>query len=110
MLNVESAGLSPKQFFRLCRDNPDLRIELTAQKEIIMLRLRWEALTPQQTASPCFSQVSDESCAEHVAAGFMPAFKFPKKACLFLERGHKARGYVQRGRWFVIVKPVRNAG
>jgi hypothetical protein len=34
MLNVESVGLSPEQFFRLCRDNPEMRIELTAQKEI----------------------------------------------------------------------------
>jgi Uma2 family endonuclease len=29
MLNVESVGLSPEQFFRLCSDNPDLRLELT---------------------------------------------------------------------------------
>jgi Uma2 family endonuclease len=103
MLNVESVGLSPEQFFRLCCDNPYLRLELTAQKELIvmsptnpktgmlnaeitfqlvnwakrdgrgvafdsnagftlpngakrapdgswMLRTRWEALTPEQTA------------------------------------------------------------
>ena len=37
MLNVESVGLSPEQFFQLCRDNPDLRIELTAQKEIVIM-------------------------------------------------------------------------
>src|SRR3954447_17601317 len=37
VLNVESVGLSPKQFFRLCGDNPDLRLELTAQKEIIVM-------------------------------------------------------------------------
>jgi Uma2 family endonuclease len=37
MLNVESVGLSPEQFFRLCRDNPELRLELTAQKEIIIM-------------------------------------------------------------------------
>jgi len=37
MLNVESVGLSPEQFFRLCRDNPEMRIELTAQKEIIIM-------------------------------------------------------------------------
>jgi len=37
MLNVESVGLTPEQFFQFCRDNPDMRIELTAQKEIIIM-------------------------------------------------------------------------
>jgi Uma2 family endonuclease len=37
MLNVESVGLSPEQFFRLCRDNPELRLELTARKEIVIM-------------------------------------------------------------------------
>jgi Uma2 family endonuclease len=37
ILNVESLGLSPEQFFRLCGDNPGLRLELTDQKEIIVI-------------------------------------------------------------------------
>jgi Uma2 family endonuclease len=37
IINVESVGLSPEQFFRLCGDNPELRLELTAQKEIIVM-------------------------------------------------------------------------
>jgi Uma2 family endonuclease len=37
VLNVESVGLSQDQFFRLCGDNPELRLELTAQKEIIVM-------------------------------------------------------------------------
>lgn len=37
VINVESVGLSPEQFFRLCGDNPELRLELTAQKEIIVM-------------------------------------------------------------------------
>jgi Uma2 family endonuclease len=37
VLNVESVGLSPEQFFRLCGDNPELRLELTARKEIIVM-------------------------------------------------------------------------
>src|SRR5438034_6721528 len=37
VLNTESVGLSPEQFFRLCRDNPELRLELTARKEIIIM-------------------------------------------------------------------------
>ena len=36
VLDVESVGLSPEQFFRLCSDNPELCLELTAQKEIIV--------------------------------------------------------------------------
>jgi Uma2 family endonuclease len=37
VLNVESVGLSQDQFFRLCGDNPQLRLELTAQKELIVM-------------------------------------------------------------------------
>jgi Uma2 family endonuclease len=37
MLSVETVGLSPEQFFRLCGDNPELRLELTAQKELIVM-------------------------------------------------------------------------
>jgi Uma2 family endonuclease len=37
MINVESVGLSPEQFFQLCRDNPDRRIEMTAQKELVIM-------------------------------------------------------------------------
>ena len=31
VLNAESVGLSPEQFFRLCRDNPELRLEVAAR-------------------------------------------------------------------------------
>ena len=37
VLNAERVGLTPEQFFRLCGDNPEFRIELTAQKEIIIM-------------------------------------------------------------------------
>jgi Uma2 family endonuclease len=37
VLNVRSAGLTDDQFFRLCSDNRDLRIEMTAQKELIIM-------------------------------------------------------------------------
>jgi hypothetical protein len=36
ILNVEGAGLSQDQFFRLCADNPELHLELTAQKESVL--------------------------------------------------------------------------
>ena len=37
ILNVENVGLTPEQFDRLCRDNRDLRLELTARKEIVIM-------------------------------------------------------------------------
>jgi len=37
ILNVASLGLSPEQFLRLCGENRDLRLELTAQKELIIM-------------------------------------------------------------------------
>jgi Uma2 family endonuclease len=36
-LNVKSVGLTNEQFYLLCRDNPDLRFELTAQKGLIIM-------------------------------------------------------------------------
>lgn len=37
LLNVESVGLTDDQFLRLCGDNPELRLELTAQKELVIM-------------------------------------------------------------------------
>jgi len=37
VINAESVGLTPEQFFRLCSDNPDLQLELTARKEIVIM-------------------------------------------------------------------------
>lgn len=39
VLNVEKVGLTDEQFFQLCSDNRDLRMELTAQKELIIMPL-----------------------------------------------------------------------
>src|SRR5438093_2602974 len=37
VLNVENVGLTEEQFFQLCSDNDILRMELTAQKELIIM-------------------------------------------------------------------------
>ena len=37
VLNVEKVGLTEEQFFQLCSDNSDLFMELTAQKELIIM-------------------------------------------------------------------------
>lgn len=36
-LNVQSIKLTGEQFARLCQENPDLRIELTAQQELVIM-------------------------------------------------------------------------
>jgi hypothetical protein len=37
VLNVRSLGLTDDQFFRLCSDNRDLRIEMSARGELIIM-------------------------------------------------------------------------
>jgi Uma2 family endonuclease len=37
ILSLRTVGLSDEQFYRLCRENPDLQFELTADKELIIM-------------------------------------------------------------------------
>jgi Uma2 family endonuclease len=37
VLNFENVGITEEQFFQLCCENRDLRMELTAQKELIIM-------------------------------------------------------------------------
>jgi len=39
VLNVETVGLSDEQFFKLFRDNRELHLELTVQKELLIMTL-----------------------------------------------------------------------
>lgn len=36
-LNIESVNLTDDQFLQLCRDNPDFRLEISAEKELIIM-------------------------------------------------------------------------
>ena len=36
-LNVQAIRLTAEQFARLCQENPDLRLELTAQQELVIM-------------------------------------------------------------------------
>ncbi len=36
-LKIQSLDLTDDQFYRLCRDNPDYRFEISAQKELIIM-------------------------------------------------------------------------
>jgi Uma2 family endonuclease len=37
VLNVKNIGITEEKFYQLCRDNSDLSMELTAQKELIIM-------------------------------------------------------------------------
>jgi Uma2 family endonuclease len=37
LLNIQSVHLTDEQFYQLCQDNPDLRFELTAQRELVIM-------------------------------------------------------------------------
>src|SRR5713101_4171379 len=39
-LNVRAAQLTAEQFTRLCQENPDFRLELTAQQELVIMAPR----------------------------------------------------------------------
>jgi Uma2 family endonuclease len=39
VLNVEKVGLTDEQFVGLCSDNRELHLELTAQKELVIMTL-----------------------------------------------------------------------
>jgi Uma2 family endonuclease len=36
-LDVKSVGLTDEQFYQLCADNPELRLELTANRELVIM-------------------------------------------------------------------------
>jgi len=36
-LDVKSVGLTDEQFYQLCADNPELRLELTADRELVIM-------------------------------------------------------------------------
>jgi len=36
-LDMKSAGLTDEQFYLLCADNPELRLELTANRELVIM-------------------------------------------------------------------------
>jgi len=36
-LNIQAAHLSDEQFLRLCQENPDLRIEMNARGELVIM-------------------------------------------------------------------------
>jgi Uma2 family endonuclease len=36
-LNVRATQLTDEQFAQLCRENPELRLKLTAQKELVIM-------------------------------------------------------------------------
>ena len=70
VLSLRSVGLTDDQFFRLCSDNRDLRIEMTAQKELIIIKVVAEYLSDPVEA--VFIAVSGLVSHKHPKPGDQP--------------------------------------
>jgi Uma2 family endonuclease len=75
LLSVASVGLTDEQFLRLCSDNSDLRIELTAQKVLVIMspagsKTGWRnARLTQRLAN--WTEQDDTGLAFDSSAGFI---------------------------------------
>ncbi len=63
ILNVENVGLTSDQFLQLCSDNRDLRFELTAQKELVIMPLPGANTSRRNRSSQPNSQSGQEKMA-----------------------------------------------
>lgn len=93
-LSLRTVGLSDKQFYRLCRENPDLQFELTADKELIIM-----SLTGSKTGWRCGrinQRLADwaEEDGTGLAFGAATGFTLPNGA----KRSPDA-SWVRRERW-----------
>ena len=87
VMNVESVGLSPEQFFRLCGDNPELRLELTARKEIIV-----ELWSPSDSLNELEFKL-DEYVANGAKLGFLI---YPPQQQVFVYRPNQTPQCLQQ--------------
>jgi len=63
-LNVRETGLTEEQFFRLCQENDELRFELTAQKELVIMPLESENTT-ESAGTICHAQLFHDARSPH---------------------------------------------
>ncbi len=93
-LSVRSTELTDGQFYRLCQDNPDLRLELTAHRELVIMaptgsKTGWRNSRLNQRLA---------NWAEREGTGL----SFDSSAGFTLPGGAKRApdaAWVQRGRW-----------
>ena len=71
VIHAESVGLTPEQFFRLCSDNPDFRLELTAQKEIVIMSP--SGLESDWKSGEAFGQLREWAKRDRTGMAFGPS-------------------------------------
>src|SRR6266699_3123291 len=104
ILNVESVGLTSEQFVRLCRDNPDLRLELTAQKEIVIMPPNWTKTGMQNAEISSQLWVWAKADGTGITGDSSTGFTLPNGAV----RSPDA-SWIRRDRWDALTKDQQNS-
>ena len=104
ILNVESVGLTSEQFVRLCRDNPDLRLELTAQKEIVIMPPNWTKTGMQNAEISAQLWVWAKADGTGITGDSSTGFTLPNGAV----RSPDA-SWIRRDRWDALTKDQQNS-
>ncbi len=94
VMNFENVGLSDEQFLRLCRDNRELRLELTARKELIIMA----PATPKTSSRNNLISHRLTTWAEKDGSGIV----FESSAIFTLPNGAKRSpdaSWMRRDRW-----------
>lgn len=104
VLNVEKVGLTPEQFFQLCSDNPELLLELTAQKELVIMTLPG-GMTGRRNTQICYF-LEDWAKRNGTGPSFVPLtlFVLPNGAM----RAPDA-SWIRRERWDALTDEQRES-
>src|SRR5262249_34939779 len=104
ILNMESVGLTNDQFVQLCRDNPDLRLEFTAQKEIVIMPPNWTKTGMQNAEISSQLWVWAKADGMGVVGDSSTGFTLPSGAV----RSPDA-SWVRRERWDALTEAQQNS-
>jgi Uma2 family endonuclease len=104
ILNVESVGLTSDQFVRLCRDNPDLRLELTARKEILIMPPNWTKTGIQNAEISLQLGIWAKADGTGIIGDSSTGFTLPNGAV----RSPDA-SWIRRERWDALTKDQQNS-
>jgi len=88
VLSLESVGLTGDQFFRLCSDNRDLRLELTARKELIIMPLPGPETSRRNAIITTELSIWGEKRRDRDRLGLrLPVYPAPPRTLGRIERG-----------------------
>lgn len=103
-LNFQSVELTDDEFYRLCRDNPELRLELTAQRELVIMaptgsKTGWRNSKLNQRLANWAEQDGTGLCFDSSAGFLLPngAKRSPDAAWLKRERWDALTAKQQEG-------------